>query len=134
MKAMIGIAVGFVAGILVANLKIPLASAQFRTVKSTRLLTTDLAGWCEGKEVTVELNEAGPGTSGKHYHPGHSFTYILDGSESYAVEGQPGRTVHAGDILHEAPMQLHTVDNLSAVKLLVIRVIEKGKQATVRIP
>ena len=134
MKTMIGIAVGFVAGILVANLRIPVASAQFRTVKSTRLLTTDLGGSCEGKEVTVELNEAGPGTSGKHYHPGHSFTYILDGSESYAVEGQPGRTVRTGDALHEAPMQVHTVDNLSAVKLLVIRVIEKGKPATVRIP
>jgi uncharacterized cupin superfamily protein len=133
-KVKVGIALGFVVGILVAHMTLPVASAQFRTVRTARLLTTDLAGWCEGKEVTVELNEAGPGTSGKHYHPRHSFTYVLDGSESYAVEGQPVRRVGAGDILHEAPMELHTVDNLSPVKLLVIGVIEKGKQATVRLP
>jgi hypothetical protein len=28
-------------------------------VNSTRLATTDLEGWCDGKEVTVELNEVG---------------------------------------------------------------------------
>jgi hypothetical protein len=31
------------------------------------LVTQDLAGFCDGKEVTVELFEIGPGTSGKHY-------------------------------------------------------------------
>src|SRR6266487_618373 len=124
----------FVLGILVGHLRIPNAYAQFRAVKTNRLLTTDLTGWCDGKEVTVELNDAGPGTSGKHYHPAHSFTYVLEGSEAYAVEGQASKTVKTGDVLHEAPMQIHTVDNLSQVKLLVVRVIEKGKEATVRPP
>jgi len=78
------------------------------------------------------LNEFGPGTSGKHYHPAHSFTHVLEGSEGYVVEGEPSRTVHAGDVLGEAPMQLHTVDNSEPVELLVIRVNEKGKEATVR--
>jgi quercetin dioxygenase-like cupin family protein len=93
-----------------------------------------LADWCNGKEVTIELIEAGPGTSGKHYHPGHSFTYVLDGSEAYALDGQSSKTVHPGDILHEAPMQVHAVDNMSPVKLLVVRVIEKGGPASVRLP
>jgi uncharacterized cupin superfamily protein len=124
----------FVLGILVGSVFIPTAFAQFRTVKTDRLVTTDLAGWCDGKEVTVELNEAGPGTSGKHYHPAHSFTYVLEGSETYAVEGEASKTVTAGDVLHEPPMQVHTVDNLLPVKLLVVRVIDKGKQATVRLP
>lgn len=124
----------FVLGIMVGQLSTPSAAAQFRPVKTERLLTTDLAGWCDGKEVTVELNEAGPGTSGKHHHPAHSFTYVLEGSETYAVEGEAPETVRAGDVLHEPPMQVHTVDNSTPVKLLVVRVIDKGKQATVRLP
>jgi quercetin dioxygenase-like cupin family protein len=124
----------FVLGILAGSVFIPTAFAQFRTVKTDRLVTTDLAGWCDGKEVTVELNEAAPGTSGKHYHPAHSFTYVLEGSETYTVEGQATNTVKPGDMLHETPMQVHTVENLSSVKLLVVRVIEKGKEATVRVP
>jgi quercetin dioxygenase-like cupin family protein len=86
------------------------------------------------KDVTIELNEAGPGTSGRHYHPAHSFTYVLEGSETYALDGQSATPVRPGQILHEVPMQVHTVDNVSAVKLLVVRIIEKGKQATVRVP
>jgi uncharacterized cupin superfamily protein len=133
MKTQWLVALAFVLGILVGQLGIPSAYAQFRDVKSERLLTADLTGWCDGKEVTVDLNAVGPGTSGKHYHPAHSFTYVLEGSETYALEGQPSKIVKTGDVLHEPPMQAHTVDNLSRVKLLVVRVIEKGKEATVRL-
>jgi hypothetical protein len=31
-------------------------------------------------------------------------------------------------------MQVHTVENQSPVKLLVMRIVEKGKPATVQIP
>ena len=134
MKVTLWIASAFVFGVLFGHLTIPAANAQFRTVKTSRLLTTDLGGWCDGKEVTVEHIEAGPGTSGKHYHPAHSFTYVLQGSESYALDGGPSKMVHAGDVLHESPMQLHTANNPSTVKLLVIRVIEKGQKDTVRVP
>jgi len=124
----------FVSGVVVGCLSIPTVRAQFRSVKTTHLLTTDLAGYCDGKEVTIELDEIGPGTSGKHYHPGHSFTYVIEGSEAYQLERQPAKIVKAGDVLHEEPMQVHTVENQSPVKLLVMRIIEKGKPATVRIP
>src|SRR5262249_8539434 len=63
----------FAAGIAVGHLGVPALSAQFRSVKTTSVLTRDLTGWCDGKELTVELNDAGPGSSGKHYHPAHSF-------------------------------------------------------------
>jgi uncharacterized cupin superfamily protein len=134
MKTSLLVAGALVGGIAIGSAITRPVFAQLRTVNTTRILTTDLAGWCDGKEVTVEFNEAGPGTSGRHYHPAHSFTYVLDGSETYAIEGKPTTTVRSGQVLHEAPMQVHTVENLSAVRLLVIRVIEKGKQATVRLP
>jgi len=109
-------------------------SAQLRSGRTATLLTTDLSDWCDGKQVTVELNEFGPGTSGRHYHPGHSFTWILEGNETYAVDGQASRLVKSGEILHEEPQQVHTVTNTDPVKLLVFRVIEKDKPVTVRMP
>jgi hypothetical protein len=48
-----------------------------------------------------------PGTSGRHYHPGHSFTWILEGSETCVVNGKPPRVVKSGDVLHEEPQQVH---------------------------
>ena len=52
------------------------------------------------------MNEPGLGTSGKHYHQGHSFTWVIEGSEVYEVEGKPAKMVKAGDVLHEEPMQV----------------------------
>jgi quercetin dioxygenase-like cupin family protein len=94
------------------------------------LLKADLTG-CKGKEVSIALDEFGPGTSGKHYHPGESFTYILDGSEIYEIEGKASKVVSVGDLLHEEPMQVHTVGNTAPLKLLVIRVLDKGQPDTV---
>jgi len=130
-----GIVTVFCAGLMAGRLLIPSAvNAQTRVGRTTNLTTTDLSGWCDGKEVTVEVNDFGPGTSGRHYHPAHSFTWILEGSETYTLEGQPPRNVTTGDLLHEAPMQVHTLENQGPVKLLVLRVAEKGKPATVRVP
>lgn len=125
----------FSVGLMVGRFLIPsTVNAQTRVGRTTNLMTTDLSGWCDGKEITVEVNDFGPGSSGKHYHPAHSFTWILEGSESYTLEGQLARTVSAGDLLHEVPMQVHTLENQGPVKLLVLRVTEKGKPATVRVP
>ena len=59
----------------------------------------------------------------------HSF----HGQLSQLRRDAKARAVKVGDVLHEAPTQLHTVENLSPVKLLVVRVIEKGKEPTVRL-
>jgi Cupin domain len=103
----------FLLGAIVGSYAIPAVNAQFRNVTTSRLLTVDLAGWCEGKEVTVDLNDIGAGTSPKHYHPGYSFTYLLEGSEEYAQEGKPVKTVKAGDVLNEVPMEIHAAENRS---------------------
>src|SRR5262245_24078793 len=87
----------FAIGVIVGSLTVPALSAQVRSAKVTRLITTDLAG-CDGKEVIVELNEYGPGTNGTHYHPGHSFAYVIEGSQIITVEGKAARTLRAGDV------------------------------------
>lgn len=123
----------FISGFLLGTVSIPKVAAQRSSLagsQSRMLLKADLTG-CTRKEVSIAVNELSPGTSGKHYHPGESFTYILDGSEVYGIEGQPSKVVKAGDILHEQPMQVHTADNAKPVKLLVIRVSDKGQPDTV---
>jgi hypothetical protein len=42
--------------------------------------------------------------------------------------------VKSGEVLHEEPQQVQTVDNNTPVKLLVFRVVEKGKPLIVRVP
>lgn len=127
------LALVFISGFLLGTVGIPMLAAQRSTSPGSRsrvLLKADLRG-CNGKEVSIALQEFGPGTSGKHYHPGESFTYILDGSEVYEIDGKPPKMVIAGDVLHEVPMQVHTVANTEPVKLLVMRVSDKGAADTI---
>ena len=132
MRSKLSVILAFVAGGLLGLIASPQLGGQFRTTTTTQLLKTDLAG-CDGKEVTVSLAEAEPGTSGPHYHPGESFTYILEGSEVYQVEGTSRTVAKTGDLLHEKPMQIHTTGNTAPVKLLVVRILDKGQPDTVRV-
>jgi quercetin dioxygenase-like cupin family protein len=127
------LALVFISGFLLGTVAIPTLAMQRSSSSGSQakvLLKADLAG-CSGKEVSVALNVFGPGTSGKHYHPGDSFTYILSGSEVYEIDGKPPKTVTVGDVLHEEPKLVHTVSNTEPVRLLVVRVSEKGQPDTV---
>jgi quercetin dioxygenase-like cupin family protein len=126
----------FTAGVAVGTL-VPSLSAQTQTRPTETkdlMMPVDLGTWCPGKQVTMQLVSAAPGTSARHYHPAHSFTYVLDGSETKTVDGKAPVTVRAGDVLHESPAEIHETRNTAPVKLLVVRVMEKGKEMTVRLP
>ena len=112
----------------------PLLSQARRTVQTKDLTRFDLGSWCEGKEVTIQLLEIGPGTSGRHYHPAHSFAYVLDGSQIQTVQGRSPISVKTGDVLHDGPGEVHETQNTAPLKLLVFRITEKGKVATTQIP
>ena len=49
----------------------------------------------------------------------------------HGVDGKPSRVVKSGEVLHEEPQQVHRVDKDAPVRLLVFRVVEKGKPVTV---
>ncbi len=127
-------AVIFVIGVAVGSLAIPALSQQVRTVKTARLMTTDLAGFCDGKEVVVDFSEAEPGASSKHYHPGYSFNYVIEGSEISTQEGRPPIAIHRGEVLFEHPMQVNVSENSAVVKFVTFRILEKGKPENVRVP
>ena len=97
-------------------------------------MTTDLAGWCDGKEAVVEYSEEDPGPSAKHYHPGHSFSFMIDGSRTVTVDGMPVQTVRAGEIHYEAPLRPNISNNASPAKVVTFRILEKGKAESVPVP
>jgi len=127
MKSVLAIAATFVGGIIVGVTvsQVLAAQTQIRAVERTQLLKTDLSG-CEGKEVTVSIIEAGAGTSPRHYHPGDSFTYVLEGSQLH--ETDQGQTqVRVGDVIYDKAGQVHRTETIAPVKLLVVRALDKGQ-------
>ena len=93
---------------------------------------TDLPGK-EGLMVTVEI---APGESvPKHRHNSDVFVYVLSGTIVTQVQGQPAKTVHAGETFLEAPADIH-LDSRNPSKtvptrLLVFFVKDKGVPPTV---
>ncbi len=103
-------------------------------VKHTVLLKTDLAG-TEGREGVVWAIEIAPGAAtGKHYHPGYEFVYVLEGAGRTSVEGKSEATVRAGEVVYLPPGQVHETTNASATepaKALVVYIGEKDRPLVV---
>lgn len=82
-------------------------------VKRTVLLRADLSGR-EGEEGVVSTVELPPGRAvGKHWHPGHEFIYILEGSAILEREGKPPVTLKPGDSAYIPPRLVHDGKNPS---------------------
>ncbi len=109
-------------------------AAHETAVKS--LLKTPLAG-IAGKEANVVLFDVGPGWKiGKHFHPGHVFVYVIQGSIKIEMEGEPVEVMGPGDVLHELPDRNMVANNISSTKgakFLVFQVGDIGKPVTVKV-
>ncbi len=125
----VGIAIGVAGNQLLAQY-----AQQPEPVKRNLLFKTDLAG-IEGKEGQILLVELPPGAStGTHYHPGHEFGYLMEGSLTFDVEGKSPGVVNKGDTVYFAPKQVHNVKNASKTapaKALVFAIAVKGEPPTV---
>jgi quercetin dioxygenase-like cupin family protein len=61
-----------------------------------------------GREIVQVLTEIPVGVeSGWHTHPGEEVGYIVAGTVEMMTEGQPSRTLHAGDGFLMRPEQRH---------------------------
>jgi quercetin dioxygenase-like cupin family protein len=112
-------------------------SAQQAPVTRTVLLRTDVAG-VEGKEAVIVVAEIAPGaTTGKHWHAGQEFAYVLEGSLRLVAEGKPAVTLTPGEVIQQPSRQVHEGRNTSAtapVKVLAFYVAEKGQPLTTAVP
>ena len=117
-------------GMILGSLGTTFLSAQLQN-QTTELIRTDLAG-CDGKEVVATVQSYVPGESGMHSHSGSSFTYVLEGSETWQADGKPAITMKAGDFIYDEPNRFHRTMNAGPMKLLILRVLDKGRPPTVR--
>ncbi len=83
-----------------------------------------------GREVVQNRVEIGPQAPlFKHFHPGEEIIYVLEGELEYQIEGQPSRTVKAGEALMVPAEAVHAVRNAGSGNAaeLATYVVEKGK-------
>jgi hypothetical protein len=74
-------------GIAVGVIGERVLSAQPAPVNSTDIFKADVVG-VEGKEGIVQFVELLPrGASGIHYHPAHTFVYVMEGTLTVESEG-----------------------------------------------
>jgi quercetin dioxygenase-like cupin family protein len=109
------------------------ADAQVGTV--TRLMTKDLPD-VAGKEGMIEIVDFAPGEASQpHRHNADLFVDVLEGTVITQVKGGKPQTVHAGEVFHESPTDLHIVSRNASetqpAKLLVFYVKAKGAPPTV---
>ena len=117
--AAIGLALAAAASVLYAQ-----ASGLTRTL----LLKADVS--VPGREAVVARVEVAPGAkAGRHTHPGDEISYVLEGEAQLLIDGQPARTVKAGETFVIPAGVVHDAHNTSAAptKLVGVYVVEKGK-------
>jgi quercetin dioxygenase-like cupin family protein len=102
-----------------------------------RQLLTQTLGDLPGREVRMSLLDREPGASSpRHRHPGHhTFGYVIEGTYEFAINGEPGRTLKAGDTFYEPPTAVHSTSrNPSSdkrTKILVFMVADQKNPSTV---
>jgi quercetin dioxygenase-like cupin family protein len=112
------------------------SAAQQPAAGPGQLLTQPLAD-LPGREVRISLLDRDPGSSSaRHRHPGHhTFGYVIEGTYEFGINGQPSRTLKAGDTFYEPPTAVHSTSrNPSAdkrAKILVFMVADQKNPSTV---
>ena len=64
----------------------------------------------------------------KHFHYGEEIIYVFEGELEYQIEGEPTRTVKAGEALMVPAEAVHAVRNVGGgTGRIATFVVEKGK-------
>ena len=83
-----------------------------------------------GREAVVAgVDVAAGARAGRHTHPGDEISYVLEGEAELLIDGQPPRTVKAGESFIIPAGTVHDAHNPGStpIKLVGVYVVEKGK-------
>jgi quercetin dioxygenase-like cupin family protein len=112
-------------------------SAAQPAAPATGLLLTQPLADLPGREVRISLLDREPGaSSARHRHPGHhTFGYVIEGTYEFAINGEPSRTLKAGDTFYEPPAAVHSTSRNPSIdkraKILVFMVADQKNPSTV---
>ena len=96
----------------------------------TRTMVTKADVSVPNREAVIARVEVSPGgIAGWHTHPGDEISYVTEGTATIMIAGQPPRQVPAGEgfIIPAGVVHNAKNDGASAVKLVGVYVVEKGK-------
>ena len=101
--------------------------AQAPAIKRTILQRTDVGN---NMEVVLGLAEiAKGGATGRHTHFGPETGYVMEGTSTLEVDGEPTRTLKAGDSYLMPAGKVHNATAIGegTARVLATYVVEKGK-------
>lgn len=132
-RLMLGLLLALVLGVVAIQAQAPAPSAIKRNV----MVKADMADMGPMDGYVVEVEIAPGGQSGRHYHPGHEYGYVLSGEGTLETDGKPPVMMKPGLAFHNEPGVIHNGRNNSAtqpLKLAVVYVIEQGKPVAIPAP
>jgi quercetin dioxygenase-like cupin family protein len=123
-------------GTLVGSISGEIIRAQEPQYVTKQILQTDLNN-LTGQEALIFTSTWQPGfTLPLHMHPnGHEFTFVIEGEQTFEVDGVGTKVVKAGEVLYTPPNTAHfgrnATDKIS--KTLVVRIKDKDKPIMVEV-
>ena len=126
----------FAAGMAVGGLSTTFVHAQTPQYQTTQILQKDLNN-LPGREVLVFTSTWDSGFRlPLHMHPnGHEITYVVEGEQTFWIEGIGTRLVKAGEAIYTPPNTPHFGRNATdkVAKTIVIRIKDKDKPIMVEL-
>jgi quercetin dioxygenase-like cupin family protein len=96
----------------------------------TRALMQDQNLSVPGRHAVVARAEFIPGgQAGRHTHPGEELGYVVEGTLELVIDGQPPKTVKAGEVFFVPAGMVHDGRNVGSGKAVVLAtyIVETGK-------
>jgi quercetin dioxygenase-like cupin family protein len=127
----------FIAGIIVGLASSEWLHAQPAPTYTTKQVIQTTLENLPGQEVLIFSSDWGPGFRlPLHRHPdGHEFTFVVEGEQTFEVEGLGTKVVKAGEVIYTPPNVAHfgrnATDKIS--KTVVFRIKPKDQPITVNV-
>ena len=136
MKRIFALGGVFAIGIMVGTFSTDFLRAQDPQYQTKRVLQADLTN-LPGQEIMVFESTWQPGFRlPLHMHPdGHEITYVVEGEQTFEIEGVGTKVVKAGEAIYTPPNTPHFGRNATnkISKTVVIRIKDKDKPIMVEI-
>jgi quercetin dioxygenase-like cupin family protein len=136
MKKQIVLASLFAAGFGAGGASVEFVHAQAPQYETVQVSETDLNN-LPGQEMLILTSTWQPGFRlPLHIHPnGHEWTYVLEGEQTFEIEGVGSKVVKAGEVIYTPPNTPHfghnATDKIS--RTIVIRLKDKDKPIMVEV-
>jgi len=136
MKAKMFAAVLFAGGILLGAGASEIIHAQAPKLATRQIFQTDLNN-LPGQELLLFASTWQPGFAlPLHMHPeGHELTYVVEGEQTFEIEGVGTKIVKAGEAIYTPPNTPHFGRNATdtASKTIVIRIKAKDRPVAIEV-